>query len=111
MSKKYEIQIINWQWQITKTSCRKADGDRFWFAREGNDHPRIKTFKTMKAAREWLVANSFVPVFKSAKRPCTFRSPMGGMEARIVVKDDQWGFFPAGSTEGKMAKRARKVWY
>lgn len=109
MGKKYEIQVVNWEWQTTKTSCRKAGADRFWFSREGNDHPRIKTFKTMKAAREWLVANGFEPVLKSAKRPCTYKSPMGGMQARVVVKGDRWGFFPAGSTEGQIARGIRKA--
>lgn len=103
--KKYEVEIINWQWQITKTSPRNPETDQYWFSRPGNDHPRIKMFKSMKAAREWLVSNGFVPMFKSAKRPCAFRSPMGGMEARIVEKGDRWGFYPAGSTEGRLSRR------
>lgn len=107
MGKTYEVKLINWEWQTTKTSARKG-GDRFWFSRPGNDHPRIKSFRSMRAAREWLASVGFSPVLRSAKRPCTFSSPMGGMEARIVVMGDRWGFFPAGSTEGRVAARIRR---
>lgn len=101
-TKTYEIEVINWQWQITKTSPRK-NGDRFWFSR--NDHPRIKKFRSMKAARAWLENNNFKPIFPTAKRPCTFRSPSWGMEARIVLANDKYGFFPSGSSEARWARR------
>lgn len=75
---KYTIEIINWVWQESKPFG--------WFSHNG--HPLLKSFSTQKAAREWLAANGFRPLFKRQKRPCVWQSPQGGMEARIIRGDD-----------------------
>lgn len=86
----YTVEVINWQWQVTKTRR-----DMFWFAK--NNHPRMKRFRTQKAAREWLESQHFAPLFKSQKRPFLYRSMQGGMEARIMkAEDNPYGFMPKG---------------
>lgn len=99
----YEVEVINWEWQITRNNYR-GDCDHCWFSHAGNNHPRIKKFRSMKAARAWLEENGFKPVFRAAKRPCMYISPMGGMEARIVLKGDEFGFYPNGSSESHWAR-------
>lgn len=104
MVKKYNVMIINWEWQVSKTSPRKG-GDRFYFS--AHNHPRVKRFRTQKAAREWLESQGFTPLFPNAKRPVIYTSKMGGMQANIVVEDEPYGFWPAGSTEARLARKFR----
>lgn len=93
MSKAYEIEIINWEWQTTKSL-----DDMFYFTK--NEHPRIKSFRSQKAAREWLAAQGFRPQFASAKHPSIYRSASGGMQATIYEKNNrEW---TSGSTEGRI---------
>lgn len=86
----YTVEVINWVWQSAKTR-----DDMFYFL--SHSHPRLKRFRTQKAAREWLEKNGFEPVFKRQKRPFMYRSAQGGMEARIMVAENNpYGFMPKG---------------
>lgn len=94
MSKTYEIEIINWVWQEVKTR-----NDMFYFAK--NSHPRVKKFRSQKAAREWLESQSFRPIF-NANRPSIYLSENGGMQATIYERNcREW---TKGSFEGHVKK-------
>ena len=94
MSKTYEIEIVNWIWQSVKTRR-----DMFYFT--DHEHPRIKRFKTQKAARAWLESAGFTPIF-GGKRPSTYRSMQRGMQA--TIRECRKAGYPAGTTEGRIQK-------
>lgn len=100
--KTYTIEIMNPQWQTTVTK-----NDRFYFT--SHMHPRIKRFRTQKAAREWMAANGFEPWLKNAKRPTIFLSGQRGMTAKIVVDNGKDEPMMLG-TEGAMQRRIMKAY-
>lgn len=92
--KKYEIEFIVWE-------C----------ARTRLDSPRLKSFTTQKAAREWLESMGFEPVFKG-KRPSIYRSRRdrygrSGMQATII-EAGRAGWIES-STEGRAALRVARA--
>ena len=87
-TRSYSVEVINWVWQVEK---KRLEGDMFYFA--DHHHPRIKRFRTQKAAREWLQANGFEPYGFCKSNPFLFKSMQGGMEARLV-RDDGTQIWP-----------------
>lgn len=95
----YDIEIINHTWASDKTKA-----DMFYFT--DHDCPRIKSFKTQKAARAWLESAGFAPVF-GGKRPSIYSSKQHGMQATIK-KRGKVGY-PAGTAEGRVQKAIKTI--
>lgn len=95
MAKYYNIEVVNWVYMDVK-----PHGDNFYWS--DHDLPRIKRFKTQKAAREWLNNQGFEPLFREAKDPSIYVSPLMGTQATIKAEGER--LWIRSSYEGRIAR-------